>query len=231
MALTEPAPGSPEGDAGLAKAQRRLHADGLSPRPPEGDAGLAPARPGRWRLGWWSGAGRRASPNFGPRPAGLPVELVVLHSISLPPGVYGGDAIERLFSNTLDGAAHPYFAQVCGLAVSAHFLVRRDGQVLQFVSCDQRAWHAGSSRWQGRDNCNDWSIGIELEGLEGERFDAPQYAALVGVLRAVARRYPVREVVGHEHVAPGRKRDPGSGFDWARLPKMPGFPVGLAVVG
>ena len=166
----------------------------------------AAAQPGRWRLGWWSGAARRASPNFGPRPAGLPVELVVLHSISLPPGVYGGDAIERLFSNTLDGAAHPYFAQVCGLTVSAHFLVRRDGQLLQFVSCDQRAWHAGSSSWQGRDNCNDWSIGIELEGLEGEPFEAAQYGALVGVLQAVARRYPVREVVGHEHVAPGRKR-------------------------
>jgi len=241
MALTEPAPGSPEGDAGLAKAQRRFHADGLSPGSPEGDAGLAkaqrrfhadglsPARPWRWQRGWWSGAWRRASPNFGPRPAGLPIELVVLHSISLPPGVYGGDAIERLFSNTLDGAAHPYFAQVCGLTVSAHFLVRRGGQVLQFVSCNQRAWHAGPSSWQGRGNCNDWSIGIELEGLEGEPFELAQYGALARVLKAVARRYPVREVVGHEHVAPGRKHDPGAGFDWARLPTLPGFPAGLAV--
>ena len=220
MAPTESAPRSPAGDAGLAKALRRCPTDGLTP-----------ARPGRWRQGWWSGAGQRASPNFGPRPAGLPVELVVLHSISLPPGVYGGDAIERLFSNTLDGAAHPYFAQVCGQTVSAHFLVRRDGQVLQFVSCDQRAWHAGQSSWRGRGNCNDWSIGIELEGLEGERFEAVQYRALGYVLQALSRRYPVREVVGHEHVAPGRKGDPGCGFDWVNLSKIPGFPARLRVLG
>ena len=189
-----------------------------------------PATPaGRWRGGWWSAAQRRPCPNFGPRPAGTAVSLVVLHSISLPPGIYGGGAIEALFNNRLDGTAHPYFAQVCGLQVSAHFLLRRDGQVLQFVSCDQRAWHAGQSSWAGRDNCNDWSIGIELEGLEGDSFEPAQYLALSALLRAVARRYPVQALVGHEHVAPGRKQDPGPGFDWARLQRQAGFPPGLGV--
>ena len=185
--------------------------------------------PGRWRQGWWSRARRRSSPNFGPRPSGLAVDLVVLHSISLPPGVYGGNAIEQLFTNRLDGTAHPYFAQLAGLAVSAHFLVRRDGQLLQFVSCDQRAWHAGQSHWRGRDNCNDFSIGIELEGLEGDAFETVQYQALTILLRAISRRHPVRELVGHEHVAPGRKHDPGPGFDWAALRRMPGFPARLGV--
>ena len=159
----------------------------------------------------------------------MAVELVVLHSISLPPGVYGGDAIERLFSNQLDSTAHPYFAQLCGLAVSAHFLLRRDGQALQFVSCDQRAWHAGASRWRGRDNCNDWSIGIELEGLEGDPFEPAQYSALTALLCAIARRYPVQELAGHEHVAAGRKHDPGAGFDWRRLAAQPGLPAGLVL--
>ncbi|MED5617975.1 1,6-anhydro-N-acetylmuramyl-L-alanine amidase AmpD [Ideonella sp. BN130291] len=170
-----------------------------------------------WHDGWWRGARACASPNFGPRPESTPIDLVVLHSISLPPGVYGGDEIERLFTNRLDWEAHPYFQQIRGLQVSAHFLVRRDGQTVQFVSCDARAWHAGRSQWQGRDNCNDFSIGIELEGLEGETFHPAQYTALVPLLRAVAARYPVRHVVGHEHVAAGRKIDPGPGFDWAAL--------------
>ena len=187
-----------------------------------------PVRPARWRQGWWSGASRCSSPNFGPRPDGMAVELVLLHSISLPPGQYGGDAIDRLFTNRLDLEAHPYYQQLRGLAVSAHFLVRRDGRLRQFVSCDQRAWHAGLSHWRGRDNCNDWSIGIELEGLEGEPFEAPQYPALVRLLAAIARHYPVRELVGHEHVAPGRKQDPGAGFDWQALVRHGGFPPGLA---
>ncbi len=185
--------------------------------------------PGRWRRGWWSLARRRSSPNFGPRPAGLAADLVVLHSISLPPGVYGGKAIEHLFTNRLDSTAHPYFAQLAGLAVSAHFLIRRDGQLLQFVSCDQRAWHAGQSHWRGRDNCNDFSIGIELEGLEGDAFEAVQYPALADLLRAISRRYPVRDLAGHEHVAPGRKHDPGPGFDWAALRRVSGFPARLGV--
>ena len=143
--------------------------------------------------------------------------LAVIHSISLPPGEYGGDAVERLFTNRLDWDAHPYYQTIRGLQVSAHFLIRRGGERVQFVSCDERAWHAGASSWRGRDNCNDWSIGIELEGLEGERFTAAQYRALATLLHALVRRYPLAEAVGHEHVAPGRKADPGPGFDWARL--------------
>ena len=124
--------------------------------------------------GWLNRARRCESPNFGPRPDGTAVDLVLLHSISLPPGQYGGDAIERLFTNRLDWDAHPYYPQIRGLEVSAHFLVRRGGELLQFVSCDARAWHAGASIWRGRSDCNDFSIGIELEGLEGERFEPAQ---------------------------------------------------------
>lgn len=142
---------------------------------------------------------------------------MVLHSISLPPGEYGGDAVERLFTNTLDADAHPAFDGLRGLQVSAHFFLRRDGELRQFVSCHERAWHAGVSCWRGRENCNDYSVGIELEGLEGERFEAVQYRCLTRLLRALQRRYGHFDVAGHEHVAPGRKRDPGSGFDWARL--------------
>ena len=180
-------------------------------------SGAARDPSGTWRDGWWRAARRCASPNFGPRPPDTPIELVVLHSISLPPGVYGGDAIERLFTNTLDNAAHPYFQTLGGLEVSAHFLIRRDGECVQFVSCDERAWHAGRSSWRGRDNCNDWSIGIELEGLEGDTFEPAQYRRVCALLRVLRARYPIREVVGHEHVAPGRKTDPGPGFDWALL--------------
>lgn len=149
----------------------------------------------------------------------MPIVLVVLHSISLPPGEYGGDAIERLFCNRLDWDAHPYYDGIRGLKVSAHFLVRRDGRVMQFVSCDQRAWHAGRSSWRGREDCNHFSIGIELEGLEGRAFETAQYAQLTMLLRALAKHYPIEEVVGHEDVAPGRKFDPGAGFDWLRLRK------------
>lgn len=173
--------------------------------------------PVRWADGWWSGAQAIASPNFGPRPAGAEVSLVVLHSISLPPGQYGGDEVERLFTNRLDPAAHPAFAGLRGLQVSAHFFLRRHGGLQQFVSCDQRAWHAGASRWRGRDNCNDFSIGIELEGLEGGPFEAVQYACLARLLRVLQKRYGRFDVAGHEHVAPGRKRDPGPGFDWVGL--------------
>lgn len=145
------------------------------------------------------------------------MQLVVLHSISLPPGRYGGNQVAELFTNRLDCAADASFEALRGLRVSAHFFVRRDGELIQFVSCDRRAWHAGRSRWRGRADCNDHSIGIELEGLEGEAFEAAQYRALDRLLRALRRRYPLREIVGHEQVAPGRKRDPGSGFEWRRL--------------
>ncbi len=175
--------------------------------------------------GWLATARRCDSPNHGPRPAGVAVGLAVIHSISLPPGVYGGDAIERLFTNRLDWDAHPYFGQIRGLEVSSHFLVRRDGELVQFVDCGRRAWHAGRSSWGGRDNCNDFSIGIELEGLEGETFTDLQYEALVSLLSELSRRYPLQAVAGHEHIAPGRKQDPGPGFDWARLMRRLGWPA------
>lgn len=193
---------------------------------------MSPPR-ARWQAGWWARARATPSPNFGPRPAGAVVSLVVLHSISLPPGEYGGDAVERLFTNTLQADAHPAFASLRGVQVSAHFFLRRDGELRQFVSCDQRAWHAGVSRWRGRDNCNDYSVGIELEGLEGEPFEPAQYTALLPLLRALQRRHGRLDVAGHEHVAPGRKGDPGAGFDWALLRARLGwradrFPAALA---
>jgi N-acetyl-anhydromuramoyl-L-alanine amidase len=181
-------------------------------------------RTATWEGGWWRGASSCRSPNFGPRPADVEVSLALIHSISLPPGEYGGDSIERLFTNRLDWDAHPYFASIRGLEVSAHFLIRRDGQVLQFVSCEFRAWHAGPSSWRGRENCNDYSIGVELEGLEGGPFESAQYTSLVRLLRALARRYPLGTVAGHEHVAAGRKNDPGAGFDWRRLARSLRWP-------
>ena len=173
-----------------------------------------------WRGGWLRRARSARSPNFGPRPEATQVDLVVLHSISLPPGEYGGDAIERLFANELDWSEHPYFEKIRGLAVSSHFLIRRDGELVQFVSCDDRAWHAGTSQWAGRDDCNDFSVGIELEGLEGEAFEDAQYPVLAGLLGSLSLRYPIAAVAGHEHVAPGRKSDPGAGFDWPRLRRL-----------
>lgn len=189
-----------------------------------------------WRQGWWRQAQACVSPNFDARPAATPVTLVVLHSISLPPGEYGGDAIERLFSNRLDWNAHPYFEGIRGLKVSAHFLVRRDGQTLQFVSCEHRAWHAGRSAWRGQQDCNHYSVGIELEGLEGSAFEPGQYEALARLLRALAQQYPIEEVVGHEDVAPGRKFDPGAGFDWPLLRKQlrrrrPALPRAALAIG
>ncbi|MCW5672155.1 MAG: 1,6-anhydro-N-acetylmuramyl-L-alanine amidase AmpD [Hydrogenophaga sp.] len=170
-----------------------------------------------WQGGWLRTARHCPSPNFGPRPDGAEVDLIVIHSISLPPGVYGGPEVEQLFTNQLDWSAHPYFEQIRGMEVSSHFFVRRDGEVVQFVDADERAWHAGASCWRGRQQCNDDSIGIELEGLEGEHFEAAQYAALAQLCTQLVRRYPVRHVAGHEHIAPGRKQDPGPGFDWPRL--------------
>jgi AmpD protein len=178
--------------------------------------------------GWWAGASWRPSPNVGLRPEGTAVTLAIVHSISLPPGVWAGDAVERLFTNRLDWEAHPYFQGIRGLQVSAHFFVRRSGRVLQFAGTEARAWHAGVSAWRGRPNCNDWSVGIELEGLEGARFEDPQYRTLARLLRSLAGRHPLGEVVGHEDVAPGRKADPGPGFDWLRLARAL-YGSGLAV--
>lgn len=177
-----------------------------------------------WRGGWLSTARQCPSSNFGPRPTGVAIDLIVIHSISLPPGVYGGPQVEQLFTNQLDWNAHPYFEQIRGMEVSSHFFVRRDGEVVQFVDADARAWHAGSSCWRGRPNCNDDSIGIELEGLEGERFEPEQYLALALLCTQLVQRYPVAHVAGHEHIAPGRKQDPGPGFDWSRLQAGLGWP-------
>jgi AmpD protein len=178
-----------------------------------------------WQQGWYRFAHRIVSPNFGPRPADASIDLIVVHSISLPPGVYGGDEVERLFTNTLDWDAHPYFQQIRGMQVSAHFFIRRDGALIQFVSCDERAWHAGRSSYRGRENCNDDSVGIELEGLEGETFEAAQYEALAAVCAALGQHYPIRHVAGHEHIAPVRKMDPGPGFEWAELQRALGWPA------
>lgn len=167
---------------------------------------------GRYRAARWL-----ESPNFGARPAQALIDLVVLHSISLPPGVYGGDQVQDLFTNQLVWAQHPYFRQIEGLKVSAHFYVRRTGELWQFVSCDDRAWHAGVSQYRGRSNCNDDSIGIELEGLEGDTFEIAQYQTLAELHQAIRQRYPIAHIAGHEHIAPGRKADPGPGLDWNLL--------------
>lgn len=178
-----------------------------------------------WQAGWYGFARQLASPNFGPRPPAAQVDLIVVHSISLPPGRYGGDEVQRLFSNTLDWNAHPYFKTIEGLAVSAHFYVRRSGELWQFVSCDQRAWHAGASCYRGRDDCNDDSIGIELEGVEGGPFEAAQYETLSGLCAAIAQQYPIEHIAGHEHIAPDRKGDPGAGFEWASLRRSLAWPA------
>jgi AmpD protein len=176
-----------------------------------------PGEAGATDADWLPGARRRLSPNRDARPEGERVVLAIVHSISLPPGVYGGDAVERLFTNTLDWDAHPYYAGIRGLRVSAHLFVRRDGACVQFVPLRERAWHAGASSWRGRARCNDFSVGIELEGLEGEPFADAQYASLARAVSGMRERLPLEAVAGHEHVAPGRKQDPGAGFDWHRF--------------
>ena len=165
--------------------------------------------------GWLLEAGRcNASPNFDPRPVGMTVEVLVIHNISLPPDQFGGPGVEQLFTNCLDPDEHPYYAQIAGLRVSAHFFIRRDGEVVQFVSTEDRAWHAGVSCWQGRERCNDFSVGIELEGCDTVPFEAVQYERLIALIAALRQRYPIRGVVGHSDIAPGRKTDPGPCFDW-----------------
>jgi AmpD protein len=177
-----------------------------------------------WNAGWYGYARRLESANFGPRPTHARVDLIVLHSISLPPGGYGGEAVQQLFTNTLDWNAHPYFKQIEGMQVSSHFYIRRDGALWQFVSCDDRAWHAGESSYRGRSDCNDDSIGIELEGLEGDFFEPSQYETLISLCAAIVGQYPVQHIAGHEHVAPGRKHDPGARFDWRALRNALGWP-------
>ena len=155
------------------------------------------------------------SPNCDDRPD-AEIELLVIHNISLPPGEFGGDGVQRLFTNTLDVSAHPYYQTLAGLEVSAHFFVRRDGRAMQFVPCTKRAWHAGESCWQGKSRCNDYSIGIELEGSDAVPFTDAQYAALVRLTQAMRAAYPIRGIAGHSDIAPRRKTDPGPCFDWGR---------------
>jgi N-acetyl-anhydromuramoyl-L-alanine amidase len=162
------------------------------------------------------GAHYVASPNFDRRPRGTKVSLLLLHSISLPPGVYGGDAVQRLFTNRLDPGEHPHFRAIVHARVSAHFFVRRDGALQQFVPIHLRAWHAGASRWRGLASCNDFSVGVEVEGLEDRPFADAQYRCLARLTYALCARLPLRACAAHSDVAPGRKRDPGARFDWTR---------------
>jgi len=179
------------------------------------------------RHGWLRdapGVRREPSPNCDARPAGAQVSLLVIHNISLPPGRFGGPWVQALFANTLDCAAHPWFARLRGLRVSAHFFIRRDGGIVQFVPGDARAWHAGVSRHAGRERCNDFSLGIELEGTDLLPYADAQYDALARLVPALRSRYPLAAVRGHEHIAPGRKTDPGPAFDWARFARRCGWP-------
>lgn len=160
------------------------------------------------------------SPNHNDRPAGATLDLIVVHNISLPPGEFGGPWIDALFTNQLNPRAHPYFADVARLAVSAHLLIRRDGELVQYVPFHRRAWHAGASRWRGRENCNDFSVGIELEGTDHGGYTTAQYRRLAVAIRALCRAYPTLSpgrLAGHSDIAPGRKTDPGPSFDWPRL--------------
>jgi AmpD protein len=174
--------------------------------------------------GWVSGATRIPSPNCDARPTTDLPDMVVVHSIALPPGQFGGDGVERLFTNRCDPAAHPCFAELQSVRVSAHFFIRRDGQLVQFVACRDRAWHAGVSSWQGRERCNDFSIGIELEGGDCWPYEPAQYATLDALLAALRAVYPIRHLVGHCHIAPTRKTDPGPFFDWLRYGGVPAGP-------
>lgn len=181
------------------------------------------------QAGWLATARRLASPHCDDRPSGMVPELVVVHGITLPPGEFGGSWIDDLFLGRLDPAAHPYFATIAHLRVSAHLLIRRDGTVTQYVPFHRRAWHAGASMFGGRERCNDFSIGIELEGTDDVPYTDAQYTRLAEAIRALRAAYPMlATITGHEDIAPGRKTDPGAAFDWARLGRGlegQGFPV------
>jgi AmpD protein len=164
-----------------------------------------------------SGAHHIVSPNCDERTPGCLIELIVIHNISLPPGEFGGDGVIELFTNRLNPAEHPYYREIHHLKVSAHFFIRRNGELIQFVPCDKRAWHAGVSQWQGRERCNDFSIGVELEGDDATPFEEAQYATLNALLAALKEAYPITAVTGHSDIAPGRKTDPGPCFDWDRV--------------
>ena len=167
--------------------------------------------------GWLPGARRVPSAHRDDRPPDAAIDLIVLHAISLPPGEFGGCAVEDFFTGRLDVSAHPFFESLAGRRVSAHFFIRRDASIVQFVSCLDRAWHAGVSCWRGRSSCNDFSIGIEIEGDDKTPFDPRQYVSLDRVLAALLAHYPGAAIAGHADIAPGRKTDPGPFFDWRRL--------------
>ncbi|MBK8019591.1 MAG: 1,6-anhydro-N-acetylmuramyl-L-alanine amidase AmpD [Betaproteobacteria bacterium] len=176
------------------------------------------------QFGWHPGATQIPSPHFDARPAGVLAELLVIHNISLPPGDFGGGFVDDLFLGRLDCGAHPYFDRLRGLRVSSHFLIRRTGALVQYVSCLHRAWHAGQSTWRGRERCNDFSIGVELEGADDLSFMEVQYGALASLARSLARCYGLVAAAGHSDIAPGRKTDPGPWFDWARFMRDTGLP-------
>jgi len=170
------------------------------------------------KIGFASGAKQIASPNFDARPSNA-IDMIVIHNISLPPNEYGGAGIIELFTNKLNPNEHPYYAEIYTAKVSSHLLIRRDGELIQFVSCLQRAWHAGASNWQGRERCNDFSVGIELEGSDFEAFEQTQYQTLNALLKALKETYPIQHIVGHSDIAPGRKTDPGPFFVWNKIKK------------
>jgi AmpD protein len=172
------------------------------------------------QVGWLARALHIPSPNFDARPAETPITMLVIHSISLPPGRFGGPAVIDFFLNRLDHSAHPYFERIRGMEVSTHFFIRRSGELIQFVPCAMRAWHAGRSQWRGRERCNDFSIGIELEGTDDASFADNQYIECARLTRELQAAYPIRDIVGHSDIAPGRKTDPGVRFEWARYRGM-----------
>ncbi len=175
--------------------------------------------------GVWSRAAFFPSPNCDERPSNEPVTLLVIHNISLPPGEFGGPGVMDLFLNRLDHQSHPYYARLLGLRVSSHFFIRRTGKLVQFVPGDRRAWHAGQSRWRGREACNDFSIGVELEGTDYEAFADAQYEELARLTLALQERYPITDIAGHSGISPGRKTDPGPHFDWTRYRRSVGDPI------
>jgi N-acetyl-anhydromuramoyl-L-alanine amidase len=167
--------------------------------------------------GWITQATHIMSPNFDIRPTSCDIDMLVIHNISLPPNQYGGQGIVQLFTNQLNPNEHPYYAEIYNRKVSSHFLIRRDGKLIQFVSCLNRAWHAGVSQWQGRERCNDFSVGIELEGSDFDTFESNQYTRLIQLINTLKNHYPIAHIVGHSDIAPERKTDPGPFFDWDRI--------------
>jgi N-acetyl-anhydromuramoyl-L-alanine amidase len=167
--------------------------------------------------GYIESATQIPSPNFDARPENTKIELIVIHNISLPPNIYGGSGVAQLFTNQLNPNEHPYYAEIHTRKVSSHFFIRRNGELIQFVSCLQRAWHAGVSSWENRERCNDFSVGVELEGSDFEVFEVAQYKTLKLLIKALKQTHPIQHIVGHSDIAPGRKTDPGPYFEWAKI--------------